>query len=195
RLVSQRRSGATSFHHYDALGSTDRLTDSSENTDISYLYKAFGQQTVLSGSHANPFTWVGRLGYYRQKDPSDYWLRARVYDPQLGRFISRDATEHRENPYALPGSAPLLKVDPSGLGWEDALPDSLECPLPRRRGIHRRPLGQYVLRGTETPGVFGAAHITVTEDCPNEPGWYCEGRSPFGRIWERIEGAGGEIII
>jgi len=23
-LVSQRRSGATSFHHYDALGSTDR---------------------------------------------------------------------------------------------------------------------------------------------------------------------------
>jgi hypothetical protein len=35
-LLSQRRSGATSFHHFDALGSTDRLTDSSANTLISY---------------------------------------------------------------------------------------------------------------------------------------------------------------
>jgi len=67
-LISQRRSGATAFHHYDALGSTDRLTDTNEGVSASYLYKAFGEQSVLSGSHANPFTWVGRLGYYRQGD-------------------------------------------------------------------------------------------------------------------------------
>ena len=61
-LISQRRSGATSFHLYDALGSTDRLTDSSQNTSISYLYRAFGEQSVLSGSSPNPFTWVGQAG-------------------------------------------------------------------------------------------------------------------------------------
>jgi RHS repeat-associated protein len=113
--VSQRRSGATSFHHYDALGSTERLTDSSENTDISYLYKAFGQQTILSGSHDNPFTWVGRLGYYRQKDPADFWLRARIHNPLIGRFVSRDPVPNG-NLYTWPGNSPTVRVDPSGMG-------------------------------------------------------------------------------
>ena len=89
-LISQRRSGATSFHHFDALGSTDRLTDSSQNALISYLYRAFGQQTVLSGSHANRMTWGGRRGYYRQPDPANYWLRARIYRDLAGRFLSQD---------------------------------------------------------------------------------------------------------
>ena len=69
-LVSQRRGGSTYVHLFDALGSTDRLTDSSQNVTVSYLYRGFGEQTVLSGSSANPFTWVGRLGYYRQTDPA-----------------------------------------------------------------------------------------------------------------------------
>lgn len=89
-LISQRRSGATSFHHYDALGSTNKLTDTNEATEVEYLYKAFGDQSILSGSHSNPFTWVGQLGYYRQADASDYWVRARIMDPKVGRWMSRD---------------------------------------------------------------------------------------------------------
>jgi hypothetical protein len=50
----------------NGLGSTDRLTDTNQDVDTSSLYRAFGEQSVLSGSHANPFGWVGRLGYYRQ---------------------------------------------------------------------------------------------------------------------------------
>jgi len=112
-LVSQRRSGATSFHHFDALGSTDRLTDASQNALITYAtlrssdsslrstspYPAFGQQTVLSGSHANRMTWGGRIGYYRQADTANYpprriclrhdWLRARIYSPAANRFLSQ----------------------------------------------------------------------------------------------------------
>ncbi len=121
-LISQRRSGASAFHHYDGLGSTDRLTDSAENTSISYLYKAFGEQSVLSGSHNNPFTWVGRLGYWRQKDPSDYWLRARIYDQLTGRFLSRDPVLQTAggqvpngNLYIWPGNSPVVLVDPSGM--------------------------------------------------------------------------------
>jgi hypothetical protein len=56
---------------WDANGSTDRLTDSAQSALVSYLYRAFGEQSVLSGSATNPFTWVGRLGYYRQVDTSD----------------------------------------------------------------------------------------------------------------------------
>jgi len=126
-LVSQRRSGASSFHHFDALGSTNKLTDGSAATLIEYLYRAFGQQTVLSGSSANPFTWVGQLGYYRQADANDYWVRQRMMKDLGGRWLSRDSqssglplfgvSRHARiaNPYSYVQNGPLTSVDPSGL--------------------------------------------------------------------------------
>jgi hypothetical protein len=120
-LISQRRSGATSFHHFDALGSTNKLTDSSANTLAEYLYRAFGQQTVLSGSSANPFTWVGKLGYYRQPDASDYWVRARVMKPTLGRWASRD---------------PLLSVSWLGsLLWHEPLGNQRQVRIDRHQKV------------------------------------------------------------
>ncbi len=116
--ISQRRSGATSFHHFDALGSTDRLTDSAQGALASYLYRAFGEQSVLSGSATNPFTWVGRLGYYRQADTSDFWVRARVYRPTTGRWVSRDPLRLELNFSRYAVNRPVLLVDPSGYQTE-----------------------------------------------------------------------------
>ncbi len=116
-LLSQRRGGATSFHHYDALGSTMQLTDASQSPTDSYLYRAFGEQSVLSGASPNPFTWVGRLGYYRQPDTSDYWVRARVYGPARGRWVSRDPALEGSNWHVYVGNAPVEQSDPSGLGY------------------------------------------------------------------------------
>ncbi len=113
-LISQRRGGASSFHHFDALGSTERLTDASQSTLISYLYRAFGEQIILSGSHSNPFSWVGALGYCRQPDTSDYWVRARVYRPQMGRWVSRDPLA-RWPTYLYARNRPITAVDPTGL--------------------------------------------------------------------------------
>jgi len=111
-LISQ--DGPT-FHHYDALGSTMLLTDGSQDTVISYLYRAFGEQTVLSGSNPNRFTWIGRLGYYRQPDTGDYWVRARVYRPQIGRWVSRDPMRHGLHWYRYATGNPATDIDPSGL--------------------------------------------------------------------------------
>jgi RHS repeat-associated protein len=128
-LVSQRRSRATSFHHgvhpersrRDALGSTRQLSDGSQGVLNSYLYRAFGEQTQLSGTTPNPFTWVGRLGYVHQPDTDDYWVRARVYRPRMGRWISRDP-EWRLRREAYPEYAygpndPVSGSDPSGEVW------------------------------------------------------------------------------
>ena len=104
---------------YDALGSTDRLTDTNEGVSASYLYKAFGEQTDLSGENAAPnrFRWVGQLGYYFEADLNTYWLRARVYEPQRGRFISRDPVREEANLYRWPLGNPISVIDPSGLQW------------------------------------------------------------------------------
>jgi RHS repeat-associated protein len=109
-LVSQ--SGL--FHHYDALGSTMQLTDETQGAVVSYLYRAFGEQTVMSGSSVNRFTWVGRLGYYRQPDTGDYWVRARVYRPTIGRWMSRDPWQRERDRYDYTGDSPLVFVDPDG---------------------------------------------------------------------------------
>jgi RHS repeat-associated protein len=122
-LFSQRRSGATSFHHGacpersrgDVLGSTMQLTDASQAATDSYLYRAFDEQSVLTGSSPNPFTWVGRVGYYRQPDTSDYWVGARVYQQSLGCFVGRDPVATEINRYCYPGSSPVRLADPSGM--------------------------------------------------------------------------------
>ena len=88
-LVSQRRGGASSFYHFDALGSTDRLTNAAGTATDSYTYYAFGEQRASSGSTTNPYRYVGRLGYYANGSDLLY-LRARYYGQTAGRFLSRD---------------------------------------------------------------------------------------------------------
>lgn len=124
-MIARRAGGVTSFYHFDAVGSTDRMTDSSQDTVISYLYRAFGEETILSGSNSNRFTWVGRLGYYRQTDSDDFWVRARVYRPTTGRWASREAPPVAirqgsmvEHPYAYCEGNPVSRVDASGLWWK-----------------------------------------------------------------------------
>jgi len=89
-LLSQRRGGATSFHHFDALGSTRALTNAAQTVTDTRDYRAFGLTNTSSGSTVNRFWWNGEWGYYWQPDPQDYWVRARVYNPSNGRWISRD---------------------------------------------------------------------------------------------------------
>jgi len=114
-LISQRRSGATSHYHFDALGSTRVLTNSAQTPTDTADYRAFGQPNASSGSTVNPFRWGGRIGYYRQPDPANYGLRARIYRDLTGRFLSQDPARLQANRYRFPGNNPVMLADPSGL--------------------------------------------------------------------------------
>ncbi len=122
-LISQYRSAATGFFHFDALGSTDRLTDSSGTVSDNYVYEAFGVIKSSSGSTTNQFKYVGRLGYFHNADLLQYYLRARQYEPELGRFLSRDPrawdripidADH-EHSYVYVMHRPINLADASGL--------------------------------------------------------------------------------
>ena len=55
-LISQYRSGSlSSFFHFDALGSTDRLTSAAEVVTDSYCYAAYGRLLGSFGNTVNPF--------------------------------------------------------------------------------------------------------------------------------------------
>jgi len=134
-----------------------------------YLYQAFGQQSVLSGAYTNPFTWVGRLGYYRQADLDNYWLRARTYGPLTGRFLSRDPMPNG-NLYIYPGNSPVVLVDPSGMqgcrGEECGEQSQRRPSRPRGRGSRGRYLRPR--RATAAAGLIDPVAIAARRRMPGD---------------------------
>jgi RHS repeat-associated protein len=119
-LISQRRDGETYYHHYDALGSTRQLTDSDENVTDEYVYTAWGEPVVASGTTENPYRWVGRWGYYWDEATGTYYVRRRDYQPAIARWMSVDFLGFgpiRSNLYLYAEAAPLVLIDPAGLEW------------------------------------------------------------------------------
>ena len=116
-LVSQHRDAESTFYNYDALGSTESLTDQAGTKSDEYRYSAFGKIIEQTGSTENNYTWVGELGYYQNPDGS-YTLRRRDYTAEENRFRSEDPTGSAagdENQYRYAANSPSNVVDPSGL--------------------------------------------------------------------------------
>jgi RHS repeat-associated protein len=116
-LLSERRSNASSFYHFDALGSADRLTNSAQTVTDSYVYEAFGTVKAGSGSTVNPFRYVGTLGYYWDADAALHYLSARYYVTMLSRFLPVDPAwlGTGAERYVYVGARPTFRADAGGL--------------------------------------------------------------------------------
>ena len=90
KVISQERDGVTSYYHYDGQGNTVALTDDNENVTDTYVYSAFGELVSSTGTTVNPFRYGGQYGYYTDVETNDIYIRARSYNPSLGRWLSRD---------------------------------------------------------------------------------------------------------
>ncbi len=62
-------------------------------------------------SDVNPFRYSGE---YFDAETGDYYLRARYYNPRLGRFLTEDPVRDGNNWYAYCNNNPVRYVDPSG---------------------------------------------------------------------------------
>jgi RHS repeat-associated protein len=112
-VLSQRRGGTSHFLLADAIGTTTRLLDASENVTDTYIMDAFGDPVANSGSSVNPFRYVGGLGYYHEADASLNYVRARWLRPTTGSWLSVDPVEG-EARYQYVGHSPVMGVDASG---------------------------------------------------------------------------------
>ncbi|MEA9358605.1 RHS repeat-associated core domain-containing protein [Bacteriovorax sp. PP10] len=111
------------FYHTDGLGSITALTDGSGNTVQSYSYNAFGETKVFNGSGAeiNPSSMIqspyGYTGREWDLETSQYYYRARFYDPRMGRFIAVDPIGFNggdANVYRYVKNNSTFSTDPSG---------------------------------------------------------------------------------
>jgi RHS repeat-associated protein/uncharacterized repeat protein (TIGR01451 family) len=108
------------FYSFDALGSTREVTGEAGTVLNSYDYDAFGAAAVASEAVQNAFCFVGRFGI--QEEPwSSHYMRARYYQPTLGRFMAGDPLGFGGgdvNLYSYAASDPVSVIDPMGLARE-----------------------------------------------------------------------------
>jgi RHS repeat-associated protein len=103
-------------HHGDVVA----LMDSTGQEVVSYRYdvsgkilKSEGTKTLGNGKllkYENPFRYAS---YFYDNESGLYYLNARYYDPELGRFITRDVIPAL-NLYVYAENSPVNFVDPSG---------------------------------------------------------------------------------
>lgn len=111
--------GSARYYHSDHIGNIVALTDDSQGITDKYAYTPFGVPAGKQGSTANPFTFVGGLGVMAENDGL-YFMRARFYDADAGRFLGKDPVEGKLcDPASLykftyASNNPLLNIDPKG---------------------------------------------------------------------------------
>jgi RHS repeat-associated protein len=113
--ISQRSPASAQFYLQDAA-SVVALADAAANLSEVYRYDSFGFPSGNSGG--NPYLFDGEAF---DAETSLIYLRARYFDPSLGRFLGRDpvlgSTNSPDtfNPYVFADDDPVNLADPSGL--------------------------------------------------------------------------------
>ena len=104
------------YHLNDALGSLRQITGAEADVLFAQSYELYGKVYESSGTGASNYGFSGEL-----TDPSELvYLRARYYQPETGRFISRDTwggnvyNPQSLNRWSYAAANPVMFVDPSG---------------------------------------------------------------------------------
>lgn len=121
RIASIRTDGKVQYYHANHLGSASLITDRDGNVRERIEYYPFGTYRARQDLDASfpdvNYTFTG------QEDDDEtglYNYNARLYDPELGRFISADSIVPEPgnlqafNRYSYCANNPLIYVDPSG---------------------------------------------------------------------------------
>ncbi len=103
-------------YHFNTIGSTFAMTNSAQTVVNKYAYDPFGNNVAEDVQFDQPFKFAGQVGIMTESN-GFYYMRARYYDPQVGRFISEDPIGFDGgdlNLYAYVGNGPVVGIDPSG---------------------------------------------------------------------------------
>ena len=116
-LLSQFSGGNNHFYLTDGHSGVRVIQDAAEQIISEYSYDAFGRKLSATEGIANPYQYRSER---MDGAAGQYYLRARVYDQNTGRFLTTDPqpgkldtplTQHR---YLYANANPILYFDPSG---------------------------------------------------------------------------------
>ncbi|MHC4075962.1 MAG: RHS repeat domain-containing protein [Planctomycetota bacterium] len=125
QILCQRAGGQSADEYFcvtDRLGSVRQLVDKDKNIVLNYTFNPFGA-TLESSKKAgyefsfNSFRFTGQ---WWDDEFAQYYLRARMYDPALGRLTTRDPVFGKIwypltlHPYLYCLNNPVNRIDPDG---------------------------------------------------------------------------------
>jgi len=166
-LRRRMRSDSVFYYAQDFPGNVVGLVNGVQSLVAQYKYKPWGVDSGSApGTVPNPFRFAARQ---LDTETGLYYMRARYYDPALGRFVSEDPLGLAAgiNPYAYAGNSPVNSRDPSGEGVEHCL--SMAAPAVAPLGTDE-PTGYEPIAGSEGTGA-----------CPPPPAWG-GGGSPYAAV-------------
>ena len=105
------------YYVTDSHGNVVQLTDEAGNVIRTYEYDSFGNEIKPDSKDDNPFRYCGE---YYDKETKEIYLRARYYQPDKGRFLTRDTyTGEEDEPlslhlYTYCGNDGVNMIDPTG---------------------------------------------------------------------------------
>ena len=87
------------YYVTDPHGNVVQLTDGNGKVTKTYEYDSFGNEVKPDEKDDNPFRYCGE---YYDKETGEVYLRARYYQPEKGRFLTRDTyTGEEDEPRSL----------------------------------------------------------------------------------------------
>ncbi|QKG85333.1 hypothetical protein GXN76_13185 [Kroppenstedtia pulmonis] len=111
------RGETTYYYQTNYRGDVTSLTDSTGAVVATNEYDAFGNLLKETGTVENPYRYAG----YRYDDATGlYYLQSRYYNPDTGRFLTRDGFGGFSNEplglnkYGYVFNNPVIKIDPDG---------------------------------------------------------------------------------
>lgn len=184
-VLGQYNGGENYSFHADGPGSVIAVTDGGAVITDTREYSAFGETTVNTGQTLLAFQYIGKRGYCDDELLQQIQVRRRLYQPRLGRFLSRDPLFVASPPYRLidqdPWSNdsfyyalnnPVVYTDPSGLSIpiEQFLTPYVDAVV--HRGSCRETLSNFIIQ--KPTGKSSEPHILMKVSIGGFPGHSCK---------------------
>ena len=102
------------WYVYDGLGSVVGEVDVNGSLTSSPKYDVYGLVRSNAGTASSAMGFVGGLGHLSEAGTGLIYMKARYYDPALGRFSSEDPSYNGINWFVYCDNNPVNEVDRSG---------------------------------------------------------------------------------
>ncbi len=114
--------GNTYIYRRNLMGDVTHIYTTDGTLVARYVYDAWGNHRIITNvDNIGTINPIRYRGYYYDTETDLYYLEARYYDPETGRFISQDSIDFLVpdhltglNLYAYCNNNPIMYTDPSG---------------------------------------------------------------------------------